>query len=491
MTDSPLSTIESILLIASSTLLATGVISRLMIPALALPALGIAAIGEFGMLLSVAPQQARDHVAIAVVAGIVGIVIAIAGGVVASKHPVVLLCAAAIALPLRVPLDLGDETYNLLLPLYWVIGIGVVAAITSTLRLRANNEAEKWASGPMLAIDACVALFVTIACLSASWSVDVESSMRDIALFIGPFGLLYITARFYVSQGVKLVAPAYAFLGTMLVAAAAGIFQYVTKDIWQNPKLIVANNFTPDFRTNSIFWDPNVYGRTLVVALLLIAAWWAARTRPRRPALAAVALTVMFATALWFTFSQSSFVGLAAALIALTYLVLSRRWRIALGAAAIVLLIGGAIAASSVKDKDIESRSRIASDGLVLAAERPIIGLGVGAFEEADKALGRRRGEVGRRLRASHTTPVTIVAELGIAGLATWMALLVAAGGVVLASARVESERTRLWWAGAVLVAITAHSMLYASFFEDPITWVALAVLASATQIRSSFVEVD
>ena len=52
--------------------------------------------------------------------------------------------------------------------------------------------------------------------------------------------------------------------GDGVVFAAVGFYQYDTRDIFQNPKVINANAYAQYFRVNSVFWDPSVYGRFLV-----------------------------------------------------------------------------------------------------------------------------------------------------------------------------------------------------------------------------------
>ena len=54
-----------------------------------------------------------------------------------------------------------------------------------------------------------------------------------------------------------------------VVFAIVGFYQYETRDIFQNPKVITANAYAPFFRVNSVFWDPSIYGRFLVVAIVV------------------------------------------------------------------------------------------------------------------------------------------------------------------------------------------------------------------------------
>ena len=56
-----------------------------------------------------------------------------------------------------------------------------------------------------------------------------------------------------------------------LVFAVVGFYQYETKTIFQNAKLHQSNIYEALFRVNSVFFDPSIYGRFLVVALIATA----------------------------------------------------------------------------------------------------------------------------------------------------------------------------------------------------------------------------
>ena len=64
----------------------------------------------------------------------------------------------------------------------------------------------------------------------------------------------------------------YAQLAAMAVVfALIGIGQYLTRNIYWNPKVKVDNAYAPVgwfYRVNSVFYDPSIYGRFLVVAIL-------------------------------------------------------------------------------------------------------------------------------------------------------------------------------------------------------------------------------
>ena len=69
-------------------------------------------------------------------------------------------------------------------------------------------------------------------------------------------------------------------------------------------------------------------------------------------------------------------------------------------------------------------RSTLATRGLKLAVHHPVQGVGVGGFKRAYADLAHLKGKEPKAA-ASHTTPITVAAELGLPGL---ILLLVLAG---------------------------------------------------------------
>jgi O-antigen ligase len=83
----------------------------------------------------------------------------------------------------------------------------------------------------------------------------------------------------------------------------------------------------------------------------------------------------------------------------------------------------------------------------------------------------------------SHTEPVTVAAEQGVIGLVAYAALLVAALWTMASALRppLPADLVMVGRAAilAAFVALLVHTMAYAGFFEDPITWTLLAMAAS------------
>src|SRR5207247_11379583 len=78
---------------------------------------------------------------------------------------------------------------------------------------------------------------------------------------------------------------------------------------------------------------------------------------------------------------------------------------------------------------------------------------------------------------ASHTTPLTVLAELGVIGFVLYLAL-VGSAAVVLHRVILRNRLVGISLA-AVYVVLLVHSFFYSGFFEDPLTWGVLAFSAA------------
>jgi O-antigen ligase len=105
----------------------------------------------------------------------------------------------------------------------------------------------------------------------------------------------------------------------------------------------------------------------------------------------------------------------------------------------------------------------------------PFAGVGLGAQPRESQKLADRFGPLPNFV--SHTTPLTVAAELGIVGFLLYVALL-AGGAWALDAVRRRHEALGLALA-AVFLALFVHSLAYSGFFEDPITWLVLAIASA------------
>jgi O-antigen ligase len=273
-----------------------------------------------------------------------------------------------------------------------------------------------------------------------------------------------------------------------VIFAAVGVYQYETRDIFWNPKVRIGNAYAPFYRVNSVFWDPSIYGRFLVVAILaslVLVVHGAAR----RVAFAATAVVVAAWIGLVLSFSQSSFVALVVGVGIVAWFAWGRKTLALLGLIAVVVLVAG-LAMPSVRHHSLNSASggrfKLVKNGVAIAAHHPVQGVGIGGFK---KAYATRTGLKGNdpKAAASHDTPVTVAAETGIVGLALFGWLLIAAFVLAFRGLVPTSFAGRVSLIlGVVLAAIGVHSLFYNAFFEDPMAWgvFGLAPLAAAALAR-------
>ena len=404
---------------------------------------------------------------------VVGVAAAIACALPFARYPAVVPVALLAAAPFRVPVQLGAEEAFLLLPLYLVIAAAVLALAYRVLR------GERPAPPPfLLAIP--LAAFVTLAATSFLWTWDERAGGIALAFFVFPFtaGLATLARSPLADWLPRALLVTLVALGT--VFAAVGIWQAQTRTLFFGRDVEVANAYTSFFRVTSLFKDPSLYGRYLVVPIaVLLVAILLRRGRPLDWVVATGFIAFLFA-GLYFSYSQSSFVALFVVTFVVAVIGADRRTRIVLltcALAATLVAAGAAGAAVGGRSaKDITSgRSRLVEVTLEAFTERPLAGVGIGGQPRASSEIVKK-GSPSRN--ASHTTPLTILAELGVIGFALYAWLLAATGWAIYLIA--QNDRAFGVGLAAILGVLVVHSLLYAGFFEDPLTWGVIGLAAAA-----------
>ena len=404
------------------------------------------------------------------------------------RYPAIVPPLVLAAAPFRLPLDFDPNHRFLvavaepgalgrLLPLY-----GVLAAAVLALGVRSLRDGEVAALAREVAWP--VSAFLAFASLSLLWSQDLEAATNRLAFFIIPFAaLVAVVGRSpfapWLARALAGVAVALA-----LVFALVGLWQAAThRLLFFAPNVEVANAYGPIFRVTSLFRDPSLYGRHVVlgIAVVLVAVW----LRRVHVVLAAALIAAMWA-GLYVSYSQSSMAALFVVTLLIAAVAGTRNVRrgVAAGAAAIAV-VGAVLVAAEVRDHSVQRATSDRSRRVELAArafaERPVAGVGLAAQPRASQELDERPAPVAKYV--SHATPLTVAAELGAIGLALYVAVL--AGAVWLVD-RVRRDAAPLGLAlGAALLALFVHSLFYSGFFEDPITWVVLGVGASFVAERA------
>jgi putative inorganic carbon (HCO3(-)) transporter len=393
------------------------------------------------------------------------------------RWPILLPLTIVAALPFRVPLHAGGDTANLLVPLYLVIAAGVLVTLVRDW----SSPPSSWAPRPLAWL---LASFVVLYAIQTLYSGDFSEGLQNVCFFLVPFTVAYRLLR-EVEWDRRLLTLVLIVVGVEATAfVLIGSAEYLTRSLFWNDQVIRSNEFHTYFRVNSVFWDPNVYGRYLALAIVVATAalLWA---KERRTLALLTALVAVLWLGLAQTFSQSSYIALLAGLAALAALRWSWRWTLlavvvgAIGAVLVVTLAGGSGKVNfSRLNIDTSGRANLVSGGIDLFGERPLQGYGSGSFQDAYRDHLENKDVP---VSVSHTEPITIAAEQGLLGLALYLALVVVALWTMTAGIR-GSPSAQLAARAAVLaafVALLVHTMSYAGFFEDPITWVLLAIGAS------------
>jgi hypothetical protein len=410
----------------------------------------------------------RAHAAPAAVALVVALALGIVAAVALRRRWPVLAFAVCLAAPFRFPVHIGSQDANLLLPLYAVIGVAWIALVLEALR-----SAEPVRLPPRRF---ALPLLLLVAWESASlaWSASATEGAKALAFYALPFGLLLAAIVAHPPRWRRLADLLRVQVALALAFAAIGVYQLLRHDIWWNRKLMVSNAFSSFFRVNSIFYDPSIFGRYLAVTITLVFAALLLGS-VRQPLVAAAAAALAWVGILT-SYSQSAFVALCAAVGAGLVLAFGRRlaWLLLAGVVVVAL---GIIAVPSVRHSGVSrvtsERSTLVGDGLRLFRDHPLAGVGLGGSTEAAAEQSPR----GRALRhAQHVMPLTVASELGIVGLILVGWLLTVLARLALGRGAARPERLAL---GLGLLAIAVHSLFYAAFFEDPLTWGLAALLVA------------
>ena len=454
-------------------MLLAGLTPRVRIAGLVLVGVGSAVLGA-----EIAPGAHEGAVALAVAAVVLA---AIPVAFLLRRWPWILAFAVLPALPARVPLAVGGTHSQLELPLYLLAAAaGFQIAIDTIKGDRRSREL-----GPM---SVPLAAFVLWTGTSLLWSNDVLAGSFELLAYFLPFAVIGVgIARLEWSRR-ALTWLALELVGLALVFAGIGVAQYATRNLFWNPKVIVGDAYLPFYRVNSVFWDPSIYGRFLMIAILT-ALVVAMRGPSRRLAVtAAIAIAGIWA-GLVLSYSQSSFAGLIAAVVLLMAVIWRRAALLAAAFVAIVLVSTGIanpnIQSAFVKrsgaalNRATSDRAGLIYNGLRIAVRHPVVGVGVGAFRRHYAELTHLKGKEPKKA-ASHDSPVTVAAENGIVGLGLFLWVLFSAFRT-LARTRGDPFMWRVVLAVALaLTAIIVHSLFYDHFFEDPTTWALLGLAGLA-----------
>ena len=399
---------------------------------------GFALLGTVVMAAALAPHSPWKDIAEVVVAVAIGVALAAAFRILPWLLPL-----AALA---TVPIRFGALGHQLLVPLYLVILGGTVLFAWQLIR----GDERSRELGPRRGRSRSTS--AGPGCRSPGRG-DVNAGAIEVLAFYIPFTLLALVVARLPWNELWLNAL-YVELGVMaLIFAAVGFYQYDTRNVFENPKVINSNAYASYFRVNSVFWDPSIYGRFLVVAII--------------PSVVLIVRGRSLRLALGRGGRGAGHVARAAHLVLAVELLRaarrrrrhrhrrleaggprsrsrSSRWCSPASPSAQPQIRRSIVHHThSGLNSATSGRASLVANGIRIAAAHPVIGVGVGGFKHAYAQRLHLRGKAPK-VAASHDAPVTVAAETGLIGLAlaAWLALGGAARRVP--PARPELPRTRL-----------------------------------------------
>jgi phage shock protein PspC (stress-responsive transcriptional regulator) len=141
--------------------------------------------------------------------------------------------------------------------------------------------------------------------VQAVYSPSFETALQNMVFFYVPFSLLFVllSRLEWTPRLIRLCFTVIVFLA--LVFAGIGFVEYATKTIFLNSKLVVSNDLHTYFTVNSVFFDPDIFGRFLMLVMIGLATVLLFDRRPREQVGATLCLAVLWG-GLLLTLSRSS-----------------------------------------------------------------------------------------------------------------------------------------------------------------------------------------
>ena len=465
---------EGVLIPIAGVVAALGVALLLVTGAPPLRAVGAILAGAGGVPLALArtshAERLLDRPVLVGVALVTGVVVLAVLTLVFLRYPWLVL-PLALVIGLRIPLRTPPSPTDHLLPLYVVLAAGVIALVITSLRTGGPPNRLGY-------VGYALAAYVVIAAASLFWTVDADATAYAVAAFTLPLGILAALTGALLPLPPLTTALTWLLIVAALVLAAVAFWQWQAHEVFWNEKLMRTNAYGGFFRTNSLLFDPSLFGRVEALALVTIAGLLAL-ARPRPLLLLAAAAAVPIFLGLATSYSQSSLVALCVGVFAIACVVW--RWKavIALGAILLVVVIGALVTPQGQRlmhepaQKASSARLGLVQRSVDLFEAHPIQGSGLGAFATA----------TDKRRAAPHNVVAGTAAELGIVGALALLAFLLSVLWAIR-HRRPDADRTTHIVLAALFATILVHALAYDTFFADPAMWVIAALLATGAGLR-------
>lgn len=351
---------------------------------------------------------------------------------------------------------------------------------------------------PFSALDLLVLAFIAVHVISAGFSYYLVPSLKGIAKMVIYWGAYFVFRQVLQSRQAFMVVVG-ALLGTAALESAYGVYQWIIGveplANWEDPETL-----DPLTRVYGSLMNPNLLAGYLMavfpLALTAAAVW---RGPWRVVAIGAAALSPL---CVWFTYSRGAYIGMVASIavfgLMATWLAwprLKQQRKLMYGAAAGVVGVFGLVVARIATSPQLQERiaSIFTLRGHSSNSFRMNVWLGVADMVRDNWVIGIGIGNTtfrkmyglymvsGYEALGAYNVFLEVLAEMGVVGLAVFLALLVAFVARNLDTFR-RGQGAQRWWAAAILAALAgtfAMGMVDTVFYRPSVQlqfWLLLAM---------------
>jgi O-antigen ligase len=324
-----------------------------------------------------------------------------------------------------------------------------------------------------------------------------DANLRSVYAAVGIGIIGYYFAAFARTSDRFPVAVLRALLWSSIPVAILALVDAATG--WNPWNVREVGEGTQIRRVVSTFNSPGALGAYIGAALVCavaILAW----KGPRSLRLPAILLIPLSVPAMFFTYSRGPVVGAAAVTVVLALVANRARWPSLLVFATVGILVfaaWGNISSSAVYQErlgvteTVSTRDEIQRVTLELFREKPLFGWGYNTFDQAKLTIPSRDTRFDGL--SSHSTFLTVLAELGVVGLGLLVLPWIVVGRRAVSAAR--RGLAEPWIVGAcvgVPAAYAIGALTYDTRFFSLITalpWIALGVVRSLLAKREEGTE--
>lgn len=364
----------------------------------------------------------------------------------------------------------------------------LATVVVGVMRARHNPKALIPNSSVVLP----VAALLFVVALGVTWSDTLRPP--NMVLIMPMYVAFVFVAPSFIEDRRDLERIVAAFFVAAAVLSVVAIAQRLLGVFNWRAILVQSDDYS--YRSNAFFADPNNLARFLAIAMSLAAGMILA-TGPRRLTLyLAVPMLVVAVPAIVTTASRSGWLGFLLASFLVVMMAPIRRYTklrlTVLAFGGLFFLLGlvfmqGGTDAERVKSltsgvEVLGQRSFLIRGGWEMWKDNPLVGVGSGNYQRTLVVSYLWTLPWWAKTTLSHTSFISILAELGLVGLGVFLLLAFRVGATCVRAYFASTDRyARLMagWVAAAFVEILFQSQSEGRLLEEPFLYLLLAILAA------------